>query len=97
MSSEFRVLFVGNSYTTRKDMPTLVARRLMADVLAFGGASLAAHWNRGEVQKRLGAQKWDAVALQDQCTRPLRALKSMQEYVRKFVDEIQAASAKPNL
>ena len=106
MSSEFRILFVGNSYTTRNDLPTLVARLLeasipgmqvKAEVLAFGGASLAAHWNRGEVQKRLADQTWNAVVLQDQSTRPLRALKSMQEYVRRFVDEIQAAGAKPYL
>ncbi|MEI5998127.1 hypothetical protein H3V53_13225 [Paraburkholderia bengalensis] len=106
MSREFRVLFVGNSYTTRNDLPTLVARLLeasipdmnvKAEVLAFGGASLAAHWNRGEVQKRLAAQKWNAVVLQDQSTRALRALKSMQEYVRRFVDEIQATGAKPYL
>ncbi|MFP3481084.1 hypothetical protein SB780_40200, partial [Burkholderia sp. SIMBA_057] len=60
--SEFRVLFVDNSYTTRNDMPTMLASLLEAsipgmqvkkDVLAFGGASLAAHWNRGEVQDRL--------------------------------------------
>jgi len=87
-------------------MPMLVARLLeasipgmqvKADALAFGGASLAAHWNRGEVQKRLAAQKWNAVVLQDQSTRPLRALSSMQKYVRRFVDEIQAVGAKPYL
>lgn len=71
--------------------------RVKADVLAFGGASLAAHWNRGEVQQRLAAQKWNAVVLQDQSTRPLRALKSMQEHVRRFVDEIQTSGAKPYL
>lgn len=71
--------------------------RVKADVLAFGGASLAAHWNRGEVQKRLAAEKWNAVVLQDQSTRPLRALKSMQEHVRRFVDETQTSGAKPYL
>ncbi|WP_180736094.1 hypothetical protein [Paraburkholderia sp. PGU19] len=71
--------------------------RVKADVLAFGGASLAAHWNRGEVQKLLAAEKWNAVVLQDQSTRPLRALKSMQEHVRRFVDEIQTSGAKPYL
>jgi hypothetical protein len=106
MSSEFRVLFVGNSYTTRNDMPRMLVSlleasipnmRVKADVLAFGGASLAAHWNRGEVQKRLAAEKWNAVVLQDQSTRPLRALKSMQEHVRRFVDETQTSGAKPYL
>ncbi|MEM5344412.1 SGNH/GDSL hydrolase family protein [Paraburkholderia azotifigens] len=106
MSREFRVLFVGNSYTTRNDMPTMLASLLeasfpgtqvKAEVIAFGGASLAAHWNRGEVQKRLTAQKWNAVVLQDQSTRALRALKSMQEHVRRFVDTIQVTGAKPYL
>ncbi|WP_162600671.1 hypothetical protein [Paraburkholderia sp. C35] len=106
MSSEFRVLFVGNSYTTRNDMPTTLASLLEAsipgmqvtvEVFAFGGASLAAHWNRGEVQKRLADRKWDAVVLQDQSTRPIRALKSMQEYARRFVDEILSSGAKPYL
>jgi hypothetical protein len=106
MSSEFRVLFVGNSYTTRNNMPTMLANLLeasisgmqvKAEVLAFGGASLAAHWNRGEVQKHLAAQKWNAVVLQDQSTRPLRALKSMQDHVRRFVDDIQISGAKPYL
>lgn len=106
MSSEFRVLFVGNSYTTRNDMPTIVASlleasihgmRVTAETLAFGGASLAAHWNRGEVQKRISVQKWDAVVLQDQSTRPLRALKSMREHVRRFVDLIQNSGAMPYL
>jgi hypothetical protein len=106
MSGEFRVLFVGNSYTTRNDMPTMLARLLeasipgmqvKAEVLAFGGASLAAHWNRGEVQKRLTDQNWSAVVLQDQSTRPLRALKSMQEHVRRFVDKIEVSGAKPYL
>jgi hypothetical protein len=35
--------------------------------------------------------------LQDQSTRPLRALKSMQVHVRRFVDDIQISGAKPYL
>jgi hypothetical protein len=106
MSREFRILFVGNSYTTRNDMPAMLKDllsasvpdiRIEAEVIAFGGASLAAHWNQGLVQKRLTDQKWDAVVLQDQSTRPLRALKSMQEHVHLFVRAIQASGAKPYL
>lgn len=105
MNSPFRILFVGNSYTTRNDMPLLLARlahtscglKLDTRVLAFGGASLAAHWNRGDVQATLASEKWDAVILQDQSTRPMRAPGSMQKHVHLLVNAIHAAGAKPFL
>lgn len=106
MPPVFRILFVGNSYTTRNDMPLLFARlahascgglKLDTRVMAFGGASLAAHWNRGDVQALLASEKWDAVILQDQSTRPMRALGSMQKHVRLLVDAIHAAGTKPFL
>jgi len=106
MSEHFKILFVGNSYTTRNNIPALLKQLVAAndpriqvevDVLAFSAASLAAHWNRGEVQERLGSKKWDAVILQDQSTRPLRALKSMQKHVRLLVATIRDSGAKPFL
>lgn len=106
MSTPYRVLFVGNSYTTRNDMPGMLKQLaatagaevpLETKVFSFGGASLAAHWNRGEVQRVLGDEKWDAVVLQDQSTRPIRALTSMQKHVRLFVAAINAAAAHPFL
>jgi hypothetical protein len=106
MSDHFRVLFVGNSYTTRNDMPMMLKQlatasdpgvRLEIEVVAFGGASLAAHWNKGDVQNYLGGQKWDAVVLQDQSTRPLRALTSMQKHVRLLVAAAKTSGAKPFL
>jgi hypothetical protein len=106
MSTPFRVLFVGNSYTTRNDMPAMLKElaaaagvevQLETKVFAFGGASLAAHWNRGEVQRVLAEESWDAVVLQDQSTRPMRALKSMQKHVRLFVAAIDASVARPFL
>jgi hypothetical protein len=106
MNKPFRILFVGNSYTIRNDMPGMLKELAAADgievalepkVFAFGGASLAAHWNRGEVQRSLGEEKWDAVVLQDQSTRPIRALKSMQKHVRLLVTAINATAARPFL
>jgi hypothetical protein len=102
----FRILFIGNSYTSRNDMPEILAgvaaksgisRPVETQVVAFGGASLAAHWNRGLAQELLAGQMWNAVVLQDQSTRPLHFHKSMQEYGRRFAQAAQAAGAKPFL
>jgi len=106
MNQVIRVLFVGNSYTTRNDMPKMLTELACAsgericievEIVAFGGASLAAHWNRGEAQKHLAENQWDVVVLQDQSTRPIRALKSMQEHVRLYVDSVRNAGAVPYL
>jgi hypothetical protein len=106
VSAPFRILFIGNSYTSRNDMPALLAgvaarsglpRPLQTQIVAFGGASLAAHWNRGVAQALLAGQKWNAVVLQDQSTRPLRFPGSMQEYGRRFAQAAHAAGATPFL
>jgi hypothetical protein len=106
MNSPFRILFIGNSYTSRNQMPTLlqgiaaesgVSRPVETHLLAFGGASLAAHWNKGIAQALLSEQTWDAVVLQDQSTRPLRAAKSMHEYGKRFAQAAHAAGARPFL
>jgi hypothetical protein len=106
VSSPFRILFIGNSYTSRNQMPTLLqkvaegsglSQPVETHVLAFGGASLAAHWNKGIAQAMLSDQTWDAVVLQDQSTRPIRAAKSMQEYGRRFAQAAHSAGARPCL
>jgi hypothetical protein len=106
VSHPFRILFIGNSYTSRNDMPTLLARVAAQSgvsrpveglVVAFGGASLAAHWNKGVAQALLAEQTWNAVVLQDQSTRPLRFRNSMQEYGRRFAQAAHAAGATPFL
>lgn len=71
-----------------------MASAVETEVIAFGGASLAAHWNKGEALTAIKRQAWDAVVLQDQSTRPLRAPKSMQQYGRLFVQAVQAAGAR---
>lgn len=106
MTKAFRVLFIGNSYTTRNDLPELIkslaaqegnAAPIETEVIAFGGASLAAHWNRGDAQRALAGQRWDAVVLQEQSSRPMRALESMRKHARLFVDAIRQSGARPIL
>lgn len=106
MPVPYRILFIGNSYTSRNDLPSLVkalaagagvAWPVETELVAFGGASLAAHWNRGVAQALLEQRRWDAVVLQDQSTRALRAPASLHEYGKRFAGMAQAAGAKPFL
>jgi hypothetical protein len=52
-----RILFVGNSFTARNDLPDLIAQLASARgvkiehaLLSIGGASLRTHWNKGEAR-----------------------------------------------
>jgi len=63
-----RILFIGNSYTSRNNLPRLVAELAAAAdppqqvefALVFsGGASLRRHWNAGRAQELLQAKTWD--------------------------------------
>jgi len=76
-----KVLFVGNSFTAKNNIPKLVSEiseqynvRIETTMSAAEGATLDDHWNhrKGLQTKKLIAQeKYDFVILQDQSTRPL--------------------------
>jgi hypothetical protein len=58
--SSLKVLFIGNSFTARNDLPGLVARlaetqkfHLEHQLINVGGASLRMHWNKGDAQKAI--------------------------------------------
>jgi hypothetical protein len=98
-----RILFIGNSYTTRNQLP-----RLLVDLAATterptpvegaaifaGGASLRRHWNAGIAQKALAASTWDYVVLQEQSTLPVKNPLRYHENVRLFAAEIAKHGAK---
>ncbi|MGH8712632.1 MAG: DUF4886 domain-containing protein [Casimicrobiaceae bacterium] len=98
-----RILFIGNSYTSRNDLPRLLAglaaaaehpRRLDTDAIVAGGASLKRHWNAGIAQKALAASPWDYVVLQEQSTLPLKNPARYHDNVRLFAPEIARHGAK---
>jgi hypothetical protein len=100
-SGRLRILFVGNSFTARNDLPGLVARlaatrRKVIDhrLIAAGGASLRGHWNAGVAQKAIKDGHYDYVTLQEQSTLPLKNSKRMHENIRLFHEVIQTAGAK---
>ena len=98
-----RILFIGNSYTTRNQLP-----RLLVDLAAAaehptpvevatifaGGASLRRHWNAGIAQKALATSTWDYVVLQEQSTLPVKNAQRYHENVRLFAAEIAKRGAK---
>lgn len=59
-STVINMLFVGNSFTQRNDLPRLVAElaatrdlRVHHELISAGGASLRTHWNAGRAQNAI--------------------------------------------
>jgi len=101
-----RILFIGNSYTSRNQLPRLLAdlaaaaehpRRVEFDLIFAGGASLKRHWNAGIAQERLANQSWNYVVLQEQSTLPVKNPARYHENVRLFAPEIARRGAKTAL
>ena len=86
-----RILYVGNSFTTRNDLPSLLAGLAAADgkgtmveheVVAVGGASLRQHLNSGKAAGLLERSHWNYVVLQEQSTLPVKNAARMHDNVR---------------
>ena len=96
-----RILFVGNSFTARNDLPDLIAQlasergvKIEHALLSIGGASLRTHWNKGEARTAIERGKFDYVVLQEQSTLPIKNATRMRENVLLFDQAIRAAGAK---
>ena len=102
--SRLNVLFIGNSFTARNDLPGMLASlagaagvRLDHRLVSAGGASLRMHWNKGEAQKAIALGGYDYVVLQEQSTLPVKNAARMHENVRLFDPVIRNAGAKTAL
>jgi hypothetical protein len=98
--SNLKILFIGNSFTARNDLPGLIAQLAAARrksiehrLISAGGASLRTHWNASEAGKAIASGGYDAVVLQEQSTLPIKNAKRMSENVRLFDEVIKAAGA----
>jgi hypothetical protein len=103
-SKSQRVLFIGNSFTARNDMPGLVARiaaaagmRLEHRLISVGGASLRTHWNKGEAAGEIQRGRYDYVVLQEQSTLPIKNPRRMRENVLLFDQCIKGAGSRTAL
>jgi hypothetical protein len=96
-----KLLFIGNSFTARNDLPGLIARLAAARgksiehrLISASGASLRNHWNAGEALKAIQEGHYGDVVLQEQSTLPIKNAGRMHENVRLFDEAIKAAGAK---
>lgn len=104
-SSCTRVFFIGNSYTSVNDLPTMFGdlawsggHRVETGVQAPGGWSLADHAGSKDTAKALDAKPWDLVVLQEQSQIP--SVESSRQGLmfpaaRTLVTLIRDAGARP--
>ena len=96
-----RMLFIGNSFTTKNDLPTLLSAiakagkgiTIESQIISAGGASLRRHWNAGAAS-RITSAKWDYVVFQEQSTLPVKNFNRFHENVREFVPAMKESGAK---
>ncbi|GAA0926184.1 hypothetical protein GCM10009554_06200 [Kribbella koreensis] len=95
-----RILFVGNSFTSRNNLPGLIAamaaERGIAvghKLISAGGASLRQHLNAGKARAELATGNYDTVVLQEQSTLPLKNPARMHENIRDFHTAITEVGA----
>jgi hypothetical protein len=100
-SDSIKILFIGNSFTQRNDLPGLLAQmaaeldvRVKTELISVGGASLRTHWNAGQATSRIATGKYDYVVLQEQSTLPVKNAHRMAENIRLFDDVIKQAGSK---
>jgi hypothetical protein len=98
------VLFIGNSFTARNNVPGLIAsmahsRGHMMEhrLISAGGASLRMHWHKGDAPKAIEQTRWDYVVLQEQSTLPVKNAQRTKENIRLFDEAIKASGAKTAL
>jgi hypothetical protein len=96
-----KLLYIGNSFTARNDLPGLIERlaaargkTLESRLISAGGASLRRHWNAGEAVMAIKDGGFSHVVLQEQSTLPVKNAARMHESVRLFNDVIKGAGAK---
>jgi uncharacterized protein DUF4886 len=104
LAEPMKVLFIGNSFTARNNIPDLVAqlaesrgKRLQHRLISAGGASLRMHWNKGDAQRAIQQTRYDYVVLQEQSTLPIKNALRMHENIRLFDKEITDSGAKTAL
>ncbi|GAB3931341.1 hypothetical protein GCM10029976_035120 [Kribbella albertanoniae] len=99
-----RILFVGNSFTARNNLPGLLkglagARGIEVEstLIQAGGASLRQHLNAGKASAALAGGGYDVVVLQEQSTLPVKSPERFRESARDFDAAIKAAGARTAL
>ena len=102
-SSVQRVLFIGNSLTSRNDLPLLVeamsaesSTPLRCEAMTRDDFSIEDHWNAG-ASKRIREGDWKYVVLQQGPSSLDASRANLREWTKKIADEIRAVNAMPAL
>jgi hypothetical protein len=95
------ILFIGNSFTQRNDLPGLMAAMaaerevsIQKELISAGGASLRMHWNSGRAAQAIATRRYDYVVLQEQSTLPVKNARRMAENIQLFHEVIKQAGSK---
>ncbi len=100
-----RIFFIGNSYTSTNDLPTMFAdlawsggHRVETATQAPGGWTLADHDRAAQTESTLNSSKWNLVILQEQSEIP--AVESLREAymypaAEDLADKARLAGAQP--
>jgi hypothetical protein len=98
---EKAILFIGNSFTARNDLPGMIAQMALTKAINLhhnhifaGGAPLRRHWNGDQARKTIQEGNYDYVVLQEQSTLPIKNAARFFENVRLFDQEIRSTGAK---
>ncbi len=97
------ILFIGNSFTGRNDLPGMIARLaacgsppviVESRSLLANGMSLRFHFNKGEARALIAEGRWDFVVLQEQSTLPFKSPAKMHEAIELFDPAIKSTGAR---
>ncbi len=98
-----KALFIGNSFTNRNDLPTMISRlaassepprKFESQRVIANGMALKTHWKQGVAIEAIQRTAWDYVVLQEQSTLPLKNRQRMHESIRLFDAEIRRRKAR---
>jgi hypothetical protein len=78
-------------------MARALGQSLDVSVIARGGASLEDHWKQGEAVRRLRAETWNFVVLQQGPSSLAESRENLREYTGRFAEPIRKAGARPVL
>lgn len=89
------ILFIGNSYTSVNDLPTLVSNiatsmddALVYDSYTHGGARFMEHAANAAVYSKINSRDWDYVALQAQSQEPSWSQDQVATEVRPYAQQL---------
>ncbi|MFZ4771461.1 MAG: hypothetical protein ACOYLO_14860 [Ferruginibacter sp.] len=104
--TDYKVLFVGNSYTFYNDGVDFHLQKMLRadsssdsinyviDKIAVGSYTLEAHYTDPLTITKIKSQKWNTVVLQEQSTRPINFPGLFSEYAGKLDTEIKKVNAR---